>query len=145
MKHIDRPRATTIDDAKKLIQLFDEILSKGEGINWGVSLKDNNKLLGNICLWKIQIENCRAEVGYLLDTSVWRKGIMNEALQAVVNYGFNTMGLHSIEAIINPDNIGSAKLLEKNGFVQEAYFKENYYYDGKFRDTAAYSKLSTNQ
>jgi ribosomal-protein-alanine N-acetyltransferase len=51
------------------------------------------------------------------------------------------MDLHSIEAIVNPDNKASIKLLERNSFTREAYFKENYFYDGKFLDSAVYSLL----
>jgi ribosomal-protein-alanine N-acetyltransferase len=53
------------------------------------------------------------------------------------------MKLHSIEAHVNPNNIASIKLLEKNGFIREAYFKEDYFYDGKFLDTAVYSLLTS--
>jgi ribosomal-protein-alanine N-acetyltransferase len=57
---------------------------------------------------------------------------MNEALQAVINYGFKSIKLHSIEANVNPNNQPSIRLLEKNGFVREGYYKENYYHNGKF-------------
>jgi ribosomal-protein-alanine N-acetyltransferase len=57
---------------------------------------------------------------------------MDEVAKAVLDYGFNTLKLHSIEANINPENIASQKLLEKNGFVREAYFKENFFWQGKF-------------
>jgi ribosomal-protein-alanine N-acetyltransferase len=59
-----------------------------------------------------------------------------------VEYGFQKMNLHSIEAQINPDNLASAALLKKAGFEREAYFKENYYLRGEFTDTAVYSKLA---
>jgi ribosomal-protein-alanine N-acetyltransferase len=71
------------------------------------------------------------------------KGIMQEAMSAVIKYGFEKMNLHSIEANVNPANESSIKLLERNDFIKEAYFKENYFYDGKFLDTAIYSLLTT--
>jgi ribosomal-protein-alanine N-acetyltransferase len=70
------------------------------------------------------------------------KGIMQEALSAVLNYGFELLKLHSVEANVNPNNVSSIKLLERNGFVREAYFKENYYYNNQFLDTAIYSLLT---
>jgi ribosomal-protein-alanine N-acetyltransferase len=51
------------------------------------------------------------------------------------------MKLHSVEADVNPANQPSIKLLERNNFVREAYFKENYFYDGKFLDSAIYTLL----
>ena len=70
---------------------------------------------------------------------------MYEALCAIIEYGFNQMKLHSIEANINPDNIASQQLLEKAGFVREAYFRENYYFGGRFIDSAIYSLLNDKQ
>ena len=67
---------------------------------------------------------------------------MNDALQAVINYRFKSIKLHSIEANVNPANPPSIKLLEKTVFMREGYFKENYYYNGKFLDSAIYSLLT---
>jgi ribosomal-protein-alanine N-acetyltransferase len=87
-------------------------------------------------------EHYRAEVGYLLSLDYRGQGIMQEALRAVVNYGFQTMKLHSIEGIIDPENIASANVLKQSGFVQEAHFKENQFYNGRFHDTVFYSILT---
>jgi ribosomal-protein-alanine N-acetyltransferase len=78
----------------------------------------------------------------MLHPDFWRKGIMKEAVLAAIDYGFNTMKLHSIEAHINPANAASAAVLEATGFVREAYFKEDFYYKGKFTDSAIYSLLT---
>jgi ribosomal-protein-alanine N-acetyltransferase len=59
-------------------------------------------------------------------------GIISEAINEVMNYGFNEMHLHSVEAIIDPNNLGSAKVLQKNGFIKEAHLKENEFYEGRF-------------
>ena len=68
---------------------------------------------------------------------------MQEAIEPVIDWGFNTIQLHSIEATVNPDNIASKNILLKNGFVQEAYFKENFYYEGQFLDTVIFSLLKS--
>jgi ribosomal-protein-alanine N-acetyltransferase len=52
------------------------------------------------------------------------------------------MKLNSLEAIIDPDNHASAKVLEKNGFVKEAHLKEYEFYEGRFLDTVIYSILN---
>jgi ribosomal-protein-alanine N-acetyltransferase len=67
---------------------------------------------------------------------------MHEAIQAVLNYGFSELKLHSVEANINPVNEASRRLLEKNNFVKEAHFKENYYFNGSFSDSAVYSLIN---
>ena len=67
---------------------------------------------------------------------------MKEALLKVIDYGFDQLKLHSIEANINPSNIASAALLTGNRFIKEAYFKENFYFDGHFLDSEIYSLIN---
>jgi len=77
----------------------------------------------------------------LLDPQLQGKGFMQEAMQVVLDHGFRVMKLHSVEANVNPRNIDSIKLLERNHFVKEAHFKENYYYNGRFLDSVIYSRV----
>jgi ribosomal-protein-alanine N-acetyltransferase len=81
-------------------------------------------------------------VGYMLFPKYNGRGIVSEALQKVVDYGFNDMKLHSIEAILDPENKGSERVLLKNGFVKEGHLLENEYYEGRFLDSMIYSKLN---
>jgi len=142
MQFIDRPLLQSIDDAYELIQKTDDSLSANDGITWGISLKNDTQLIGTIGFWRIAKEHYRAEIGYLLHPDFQGKGMMREALTAVLDYGFRTMGLHSVEANVNPANSASRKLMESNNFIMEAYFKENYYHDGKFLDSVIYSLLA---
>jgi ribosomal-protein-alanine N-acetyltransferase len=142
MQYVNRPLAKTIEDAEELIKKITDIINTNEGINWCITLKENpQKVMGNIGIWQLKKENYRGEIGYMLHPNFWRKGIMQEAIEAVINYGFNQMQLHSLEAKINPLNTASANILEKNNFVKEAHFKEDLFWEGKFLDTAVYSLL----
>lgn len=141
MKYIPRPLAKSIEDAQAHIALIDEKIESNEGINWAITLKDNHKLIGIIGHYRIKPEHFRAEIGYMLLPEYHGQGIISEAIKEVVNYGFEMMKLHSIEAIIDPENLASEKVLQKNGFVKEAHLKENEYYEGRFLDTVIYSKL----
>lgn len=142
MRYLDRPRAKSIEDAYAHLRLIDDDINANIGITWGIMIKGGSHLIGNIGFWKITKEHYRAELGYLLHPDYQKQGIMAEALLKVLDYGFKTMKLHSVEANVNPENAGSINLLEKSGFVREAYFRENYYYDGKFLDSAIYSLLT---
>jgi [ribosomal protein S5]-alanine N-acetyltransferase len=143
MKYINRPLTRTIQEAETWIGMVIEALAKNDGISWCISLKESREEhVGNIGLWRIDKENYRAEIGYMLEPSLQGKGIMYEALQKVIDYGFTHMKLHSIEAQIDPRNAASAALLKKADFDQEAYFKENYYLRGRFADTAVFSLLT---
>jgi ribosomal-protein-alanine N-acetyltransferase len=89
-------------------------------------------------------ENYRAEVGYLLSAEYHGQGIITETLQRVIQFGFEEMGLNSIEAVIDPENIASEKVLLKTHFEKEAYFKEHQFFEGKFLDSVFYSLLKKN-
>lgn len=142
MKYIPRPLVKTEEEALAHIAMIDEKIDSNEGINWAITLKGNPKLIGIIGHYRIRPEHFRAEIGYMLLPEYQGKGIISEAINEVVNYGFEVMKLHSIEAIIDPENFASEKVLQKNGFVKEAHLKENEFYDGRFLDTVIYSILN---
>ena len=144
MKYIPRPLAANTEEALEHIKTIDEKIESNEGINWAITLKGNPKLIGIIGHYRIQPENYRAEIGYMLLPDYHGKGITTEAIKRVVQYGFEEMQLHSIEAIIAPENYASEKVLQKNGFVKEAHLLENEYFEGKFLDTVIYSLLKRN-
>ncbi len=139
LKYIDRDPATSIEQAKDWLQMVIDNSDNNIGISWNITRKDDDTTIGNIALWRLIREHYRAEIGYVLHPAYQGKGIMGEAMKAVIDYAFNTMGLHSIEANTNPENKASQNTLMRNGFVQEAYFRENYYHDGKFTDSAIFS------
>ena len=142
LQFINKKPAVTMKDAEDFITRINDDIDAGEAIMWAIALKENpGKLIGTICYWRLQKKNYRAEIGYVLHPQFWKKGIMKEAMLKVIEYGFTGMGLHSIEARINPANSASAAILKSTGFVQEAYFKEDFFFLGAFFDTAVYSML----
>ncbi len=141
MKHICKPLHKSIDDTIKMIDNINEMISTNEGISWAVCFKSDHKMIGSVSFHRIEKEHYRAEIGYMLHPKFWQQGIVSEAVKAIIDYGFKILNLHSIEAHIDPTNVGSEKVLQKFKFEKEAYFKENYFYDGQFLDTAVYSLL----
>ncbi len=141
MQYIPRPIAQTEEDAKAVIQMLLTTMEQKEGLVWGISFRNDTKLLGLIGYFRLKHTDFRAEIGYQLNAKFWQQGIAYETLVPVLNFGFNTMNCHSIEAVIDPDNIGSERVLQKCGFVKEAHFKENCFWDGRFLDSVIYSKL----
>lgn len=144
MHYLDRPLAASKDDAASLINKITDSLNANEGITWGMAIRSQPALIGTIGYWRILKEHYRAEIGYMLHPDHQGKGLMQEAFDAVIHYGFKNMSLHSIEANVNPGNAASIKILEKNKFTREAWFRENYYYNGKFLDSFIYSRLADN-
>lgn len=142
LKYIDKKPENSLAKTRKFIRLLWKLERKGSAVNWALTLKGDNRLMGNICIWNIKKEHHRGELGYTLHVSLHRKGIMNEAVKAVLETGFKKYKLHSIEANVNPKNKASIQLLKKNKFRQEAYFRENYHFNGKYIDSVIYSKLA---
>ena len=142
MKFLDRPMAKSINDSRQFIHSINVGINKNEAITWAITLKNDSKLIGTIGYWQIFKKHFRAEIGFILHPDFQGKGIMQEAINKIIKYGFDVMKLHSIEANVNPKNVSSIKLLKRNNFIREGYFKANYYYNGKFLDSAIYSLLN---
>jgi [ribosomal protein S5]-alanine N-acetyltransferase len=142
MRYIHRPRPASLVDVLELIQQIHNNFTSNQGISWGICAREGEAYIGTIGLWRIDKPNHRAEIGYLLNPLSQGKGLMHEAIRAVTQYGFRELNLHSIEANVHPLNTASRRLLEKSGFVQEAHFRENYFFEGSFLDSIVYSLLN---
>jgi ribosomal-protein-alanine N-acetyltransferase len=143
MRYIEKERMKSEEEALGLIQKITDDLHAGNGINWAITLLPEDTLIGTGAFWRIEKENYRAEIGYLLHPGFYRRGIMNEAIAEMIRFGFEEMKLHSIEANVNPENQGSVRLLERHGFVREGLLRDTVFFRGKFYDTATYSLLRT--
>ena len=144
MKYVGKKPLQSLSEAEEWVKVVQDGLENNTGITWAITMKENpGTLIGCIGYWRIVKEHYRAEIGYMLNPLFWKKGLMTEALNKLIEVGFTYLGLHSIEANINPENTASEKILISTGFIKEAYFKEDFYYDGRFLDTVIYSKLQT--
>lgn len=144
MKYIPRPLVTTAQEALAHFELIDSKIESNEGINWAITIKGNPKLIGIIGHYRIEPQHYRSEIGYMILPEYNGRGITSEAVKAVLEYGFDDMNLHSTEAILDSRNVGSEKVLQKNGFVKEAHLVESECYDGIFIDRLTYSLLKRN-
>ncbi|MFN0035789.1 MAG: GNAT family N-acetyltransferase, partial [Saprospiraceae bacterium] len=129
-------------EAVQWIETYQETFAQNEAVNWAICLRDQPTLVGTIGFWKMDKVNHRCEIGYTLQYDYWRQGIMGEAMAAALEYCFKTLDFHSIEANTDPENEASGRILEKHGFVQEAYFRENFFFEGRFLDSRIYSKIN---
>ena len=140
MKHIGRPIPKEVAEVEELIRNMNDLSAR---IQWAVALKNESKVIGTIGYHIIDKNHHRAEIGYMLHPNYWNKGLMSEAIKVVVNFGFESIGLHSIEARIDPTNEPSSRILKKHGFVKEGYFKESYFFRGTFVDTEIFSLIKS--
>lgn len=142
MKYIPRPLLASKEDALAHYKMINDAIEDNQGINWGVTLKGNPKLLGIMGFYRIQPENYRAEIGYMILPEYQGRGIVTESVARLLEHAFEEMKLHSVEAVIDPENIASERVLQKCNFIKEAHFKENEFYGGRFWDSVVYSILN---
>lgn len=141
MRFIPRPVAQTIDDALTVIEMMRSGYSAGERINWAITLKGNSRMIGTVGFVHMAPANNRAEVGYMLARPHHGKGIMQEAVEALIRFGVKEMGLHSVEAIIMSENSASARLIEKCGFERVGLMKHYHLHRGEYVDSLLYEKI----
>lgn len=145
MRYIPRPLATSVAEVVTFIDMINDFIEKAERINWGIVLKETGQVIGMIGFVNRQPAHHRAEIGYSLVRTHHRQGFMQEALSRTIEFGFNEMKLHSIEAIIDADNIASGSLLEAVGFTKEAYFREDFLHNGEYRNSVHYGLLCSDK
>lgn len=116
---LDRPIAKTVAEARQSIHKMNDGIADKKWITWAIVLKETNKVIGTICLWNFTKADSKTEIGYELLPIYQGQGLLQEAMVAVLGYGFKNIALNSIEAVLHPDNRKSIQLLEKNGFVKE--------------------------
>lgn len=140
-RYLDRQPAQSPEDVIKFIGIVKQAYDDHTGISWSLMNKSSKEMAGYIGLWRIIKEHNRGEIGYALKKKFWGQGLMQEAINAVTRFGFQKLELHSIEANVNPANQQSIRVLEKCRFKKEAYFRENYCWQGKYIDSVIYSLL----
>jgi ribosomal-protein-alanine N-acetyltransferase len=138
---LDRQPSQSLDDIDKFIDIVKTAFAEQNGISWVLVKKEDKRVVGYIGLWRIAKEHNRGEIGYALKKEFWGLGMMKEAIDLVVRFGFNQMELHSIMADVNPLNEKSLRVLEKCNFKREAYHRENYFYNGKYLDSVIFGLL----
>jgi ribosomal-protein-alanine N-acetyltransferase len=104
--------------------------------------KTNRKIIGWCGYHTWYLDHNRAEIGYgLFDNNYKQKGLMYEALKAILDYGFGTMKLLRVEAFIGKENEASLNLVKKFGFTYEGNLREHYFANHKMEDSLVFGLL----
>lgn len=141
MKYWSSPPWNSTAQAEAMIARDVKSMDTGEQLRLGLTLPEGGALLGVCTLFSFNWDCRRAEIGYSLASFAWGKGLMHEALTALINYGFTTLNLNRLEADIDPKNLASANVLERLGFTQEGFLRERWIVAGEVSDTALYGLL----
>jgi len=141
MRYWSSPPLTDIKDAHKLLADIRDYFRQRTLFQWGIARHTDNRIIGTCTLFHIDIANRRAELGYALGREHWGNGYMQEALRALLNFSFDHLNLHRIEADVDPRNVPSARTLERMGFQREGYLRERWLVGGEIQDALFYGLL----
>ena len=142
MRYWSSPPWTSIDQANDLICRDQRELAAGEQLRLGIRLRDGDALIGICCLFHLNAQCRRAEIGYGIARPYWRQGYMIEAVTALIGYAFGELQLNRLEADIDPRNLASARSLEKLGFQREGLLRERWLVGDEVCDSALYGLLA---
>ena len=141
MRYWSTPPWKSIDQARSMIDRDGKAMAAGEHVRLGLERTEDGVLIGTCTLFAISEQCRRAEVGYAMASHAWGKAYMDEALRALLNYGFSELKLNRVEADIDPRNEASARSLERLGFKKEGYLRERWIVGDEVSDTALYGLL----
>lgn len=108
---------------------------------WGVVRLSDDSLIGTCTLSRVDPQNRRAEIGFALRRDLWGRGYMSEATRAMLQFAFQKLELHRVEADVDPRNNASIRLLERLGFQREGYLRERWLVGKEINDTVFYGLL----
>lgn len=106
---------------------------------WGIELE--RELVGTCTLAGIDRQHRRAELGFAVLRSWWGRRVASRALPPVVDFAFERLGLHRLEADADPRNQASLRILERLGFHREGLLRERYFQEDEAQDAVVFGLL----
>ncbi|MFH1368156.1 MAG: GNAT family protein [Elusimicrobiota bacterium] len=134
-------RHKSIKDTRGFLKYVQREYRKAVPESWGMILKENGKLIGTCGFNNYNSNFRKAEIGYAMSRKYWGKGLMTEAVEAMLDFGFGKLKLNRICAHCMIDNKGSEKVMKKCGMKFEGIMREGIFVKGKPRDLKMYAIL----
>jgi len=117
-------------------------MAAGEHAQFAIVRREDGVVVGTCTLFHLDEPCRRAEVGYVLLPPQWGQGYANEAVTALLDWGFEHLALNRVEADIDPRNAASARALERLGFTREGHLRERWIVGGEVCDSLLYGLLA---
>ncbi|HTS82209.1 MAG TPA: GNAT family N-acetyltransferase [Myxococcaceae bacterium] len=141
VRYLGRPPQTLEQVRTRITRMRDDI-ERGEAAFWVLTDPAGDRAFAYLGFFRWDAPHQTAELGYVLVRDRWGQGLMREVLPALVRHGFDVLGLHRMEARIDPGNTASIRLVERLGFRQEARLRERTLNDdGSREDLLLFSLL----
>ena len=140
-RHVLWEAQRSICDARAYLRYMIRRYRAHEPASWGIEYAETGRIIGTIGFMWIQTDNNAAEVGYSLARDYWNRGIMTEALEAVIRYGFEGMELNRIEAQHETTNPASGAVMRKCHMQREGTLRGRLFNKGRYVDVELYAIL----
>jgi ribosomal-protein-alanine N-acetyltransferase len=115
--------------------------SAGTHLYASIVLKSTQKIIGTAMIFNFDQEAKQAEIGYVFHRDHWGKGYGTECVALMSHFAFESLNLHKLHASVVDANIGSARILEKNGFVLEGKLIDHYFIEDTYYNALLYGKI----
>jgi len=142
MRYWSTPAMASMAEAEDMATRILEGYEEKAWLQLAIEKKASPGLIGTCSIFAMHVASRRAELGYILDRACWGQGLMAEALDCIVSYAFDTLGLNRLEADIDPANLASEKALLRLGFKQEGFMPERWIVGGTLSDSAVFGLLA---
>jgi ribosomal-protein-alanine N-acetyltransferase len=123
-KHLTWPVHTDVKTSKKVLDMWLDSYDSPSTYNWAIVYKEIGQPIGSISVVNQYDESSKCEIGYCLGRKFWKRGVMTEALSAVMDYLFNDIGYNRIQAYHHVDNPASGRVMVKVGMKEEGHMKQ---------------------
>ncbi len=131
----------SLEYTKSFLKFLTKKYKSGEYLDWGIEHKSEKKLIGTCGFSSLDVDNSKAEIGYVLSPAYQGNGYAAEAVKAVISFAFETLSLNRVEARVMEGNDASCSLLEKLGMKLEGRGVEEIFVKDKFRNVLHYAIL----
>ncbi len=131
----------TLNETHEYIEKMIRRESEGTHLYASVALRTTGTIIGTAMIFNFDREANHAEIGYVFHSDYWGKGYGTETIALMSDFAFESLNLHKLHACVVDANIGSVKVLEKNGFKLEGRLKDYYFIDGTYYDGLFFGKL----
>jgi len=131
-----------IEATKSVLAAWDIRLERLDYYHWGMVLKESGQIIGTCGSLGINEAHRSTELGYCMGRAYWGKGYMSEAVAAIIDFLFKTVGLNRIAAGHDPNNVASGRVMQKCGMIYEGTQRQAHYCPRRgFYDLACYAIL----
>jgi RimJ/RimL family protein N-acetyltransferase len=141
LRYWDAPPWTEPARAEKFLTTCRQMAQEGTGVRVAVDRLSDGAFLGWCTLNSWNPDFRSASLGYCYHEAAWGHGYATEAARALLRWAYDTLDLNRVQAEVDTRNIGSARVLEKLGFVREGTLREDCIVNGDVSDSWVYGLL----